>query len=397
MFITNTHQMKADIVIIGGAGHIGLPLGILFANKGESVILYDKDKKNIDKINNSEMPFLEDGGERLLKKNKKKIFATTNKEFIKYASAVIVCIGTPVKNSKPDIKFFFKMFKEVKHLLNPKKPLIIRSSVYPGICLKVQNFLGKKFQNISYCPERVVQGKSIEELPKLPQIISGVSDTAIAGAKKIFKLICKKIIVTSVLEAELIKLFSNAWRYINFSASNQFYMICEKYDINFHKLRNNMIDGYDRNKSIPKAGFAAGPCLYKDTAQLNAFLKNEFTLGKVATEINTSFPKIIYKKMLNKYKKSLIKKKIGILGMAFKSDIDDTRDSLSIDLLNYLKSKKLSVNISDHFVNMKGIIKASDLIKKSDIIIIGSPHSKYKNLKIPKNKFLIDSWGLFEK
>ncbi len=389
--------MKADIVIIGGAGHIGLPLGILFANKGKSVILYDKDKKNIDKINNSEMPFLEDDGERLLKKNKKKIFATTNKEFIKYARAVIVCIGTPVKNSKPDIKFFFKMFKEVKHLLNPKKPLIIRSSIYPGICLKVQNFLGKKFQNISYCPERVVQGKSIEELPKLPQIISGVSDAAITSAKKIFKLICKKIIVTSVLEAELIKLFSNAWRYINFSASNQFYMICEKYDINFHKLRNNMIDGYDRNKSIPKAGFAAGPCLYKDTAQLNAFLKNEFTLGKVATEINTSFPKIIYKKMLNKYKKGLIKKKIGILGMAFKSDIDDTRDSLSIDLLNYLKSKKLSVNISDHFVNMKGIIKASELIKKSDIIIIGSPHSKYKNLKIPKNKFLIDSWGLFEK
>ena len=389
--------MKADIVIIGGAGHIGLPLGILFANKGKSVILYDKDKKNIDKINNSEMPFLEDDGERLLKKNKKKIFATTNKEFIKYARAVIVCIGTPVKNSKPDIKFFFKMFKEVKHLLNPKKPLIIRSSIYPGICLKVQNFLGKKFQNISYCPERVVQGKSIEELPKLPQIISGVSDAAITSAKKIFKLICKKIIVTSVLEAELIKLFSNAWRYINFSASNQFYMICEKYDINFHKLRNNMIDGYDRNKSIPKAGFAAGPCLYKDTAQLNAFLKNEVTLGKVATEINTSFPKIIYKKMLNKYKKGLIKKKIGILGMAFKSDIDDTRDSLSMDLLNYLKSKKLSVNISDHFVNMKGIIKASELIKKSDIIIIGSPHSKYKNLKIPQNKFLIDSWGLFEK
>ena len=192
MFITNTHQMKADIVIIGGAGHIGLPLGILFANKGKSVILYDKDKKNIDKINNSEMPFLEDDGERLLKKNKKKIFATTNKEFIKYARAVIVCIGTPVKNSKPDIKFFFKMFKEVKHLLNPKKPLIIRSSIYPGICLKVQNFLGKKFQNISYCPERVVQGKSIEELPKLPQIISGVSDAAITSAKKIFKLICKK-------------------------------------------------------------------------------------------------------------------------------------------------------------------------------------------------------------
>ena len=389
--------MKADIVIIGGVGHIGLPLGILFANKGRSIILYDKDKKNIEKINNSEMPFLEYGGKNLLKKNKKRIFATSNKEFIKQAKIVIVCIGTPVKNNKPDLKFFFKMFKEVKHLLNPKKPLIIRSSIYPGICLKVQKFLGKKFQNISYCPERVVQGKSIEELPKLPQIISGVSNQAIRSSSKIFKIICKKIIITSILEAELIKLFSNAWRYINFSASNQFYMICEKYNVNFHKLRNNMVEGYERNKSIPRAGFAAGPCLYKDTAQLNAFLKNEFTLGKTATEINTSFPKFIYKKMFNKYKNKLKNKKIGILGMAFKSDIDDIRDSLSIDLWKYLKNKNLNVKISDHFVKMDEITKATNLIKICDIIIIGAPHSAYKNLKIPKNKFLIDSWGLFEK
>ena len=389
--------MKADIVIIGGAGHIGLPLGILFASKGKSIILYDKDKKYIELINKSKMPFLEDGGEKLLKKNKKKIFATSDKKFIKNASSVIICIGTPIKKSKPDLKFFFKMFKEVKHLLDPNKPLIIRSSIYPGICLEVQKFLGKKFQNISYCPERVVQGKSIAELPKLPQIISGVSNKAIKSSKKIFQLICKKIIITSILEAELIKLFSNAWRYINFSASNQFYMICEKYNVNFHTLRKNMIDGYDRNKSIPKAGFAAGPCLYKDTAQLNAFLRDEFTLGKAATEVNTSFPKFIYGKMLRKYKNKLKKKNIGILGMAFKSDIDDTRDSLSIDLWKYLKKKKLNVKISDHFVKMKEIIKTSELIKKSDIIIIGAPHTTYKNLKIPKNKFLIDSWGLFEK
>ena len=98
--------MKADIIIIGGAGHIGLPLGILFANKGRSVILYDKNKKNIDLINNSKMPFMEIGGEKLLKKNKKRIIATSNKEFIIKAKSVIVCIGTPVKKSKPDLKFF---------------------------------------------------------------------------------------------------------------------------------------------------------------------------------------------------------------------------------------------------------------------------------------------------
>ena len=389
--------MKVDIVIVGGAGHIGLPLGLLFANKGKKVVLYDKDKKNIEKINKLQMPFMEDGGKFFLVKNKKRIIATTNKKFISMAKIIIICIGTPVKKSKPDLIYFFKMFKELKSYIKPEKLLIIRSSIYPGTCYKIQNFLGKKFKNISYCPERVVQGKSIIELPKLPQIISGISKSSIIKSDKLFKLICKKTIITSILEAELIKLFSNAWRYINFSISNQFYMICNNFDINFKNLRKNMIEGYERNKGIPHAGFTAGPCLYKDTAQLNAFLKNSFTLGSAATEINQGFPKFIYKKLNKKFKGSLKNKKIGILGAAFKSNIDDTRDSISIDLYNFLVKKKLKVKISDPFVNMKDIINEKKLIKNSDILILGAPHSKYKNIKIPKTKYLIDSWGFFEK
>jgi len=389
--------MKSDIVIVGGAGHIGLPLGLLFADKGKKIILYDKDSKNIQKINNLKMPFMEEGGSTLLKKNKKRIFATTDKKYLKFAKIIIVCIGTPVKNSKPDLAFFFKMFQEVREYLNPNKLLIIRSSIYPGTCLEIQKFLGKNFNNISYCPERVVQGKSISELPKLPQIISGLSTKSINQSTVLFKLICKKIIVTSILEAELIKLFSNAWRYINFSISNQFYQICEKFNIDFKTLRKNMIDGYDRNKSIPKAGFAAGPCLFKDTAQLNVFLKNSFTLGIAATKINQGFPKFIYSMMNEKFKKKLKNKKIGILGVAFKSDIDDVRDSLSIDLYNFLIKKKLKVDISDEFVKMPKIIDKNSLIKKSDIIILGAPHTAYKKIKIPKNKYVIDSWGFFDR
>ena len=387
--------MKSDIVIVGGAGHIGLPLGLLLADKGKKVVLYDKDKKNINKINNLQMPFMENGGARLLKKNKKRIIATSDKKFIKFAKIIIVCIGTPVKNSKPDLVFFFKMFKEVKNYLDPDKLLVIRSSIYPGTCFEIQKFLGKKFNNISYCPERVVQGKSISELPKLPQIVSGLSPKSIKQSKNLFSIICKKIIITSVLEAELIKLFSNAWRYINFSISNQFYKICEKFNINFKTLRENMIEGYDRNKNIPRAGFAAGPCLYKDTAQLNAFLKNSFTLGIAATEINQGFPRFIYSMMKSKFNQKLKNKKIGILGIAFKSDIDDVRDSLSIDLLNYLKKKNLKVSVSDEFAVIPGLISKNELINKSDIIVLGAPHSAYKKIKIPKNKYLIDSWGFF--
>ena len=389
--------MKADIAIIGGAGHIGLPLGLLFANKGKKVVLYDKDHNHIKKINDLKMPFMEEGGLKLLKKNRTRIFATNDKKYIKDAKIIIVCIGTPVKKNKPNLVYFFKMFQEVKQYLNPKNLLVIRSSIYPGTCLKIQKYLGQNFNNISYCPERVVQGKSISELPKLPQIVSGVSKKSIKQSQKLFKLICRKIIVTSIIEAELIKLFSNAWRYINFSISNQFYQISEKFNINFKELRENMIEGYERNKSMPKAGFAAGPCLYKDTAQLNAFLKNSFTLGIAATKINQSFPKFIYEKMKKKFGSKLKSKNIGILGAAFKSNIDDTRESLSIVLYRYLKSKNLKVKISDDFVKMKEITDKKVLIKKSNIIVLGVPHTSYKNIKIPKNKYLIDSWGFFER
>ena len=242
-----------------------------------------------------------------------------------------------------------------------------------------------------------MQGNSIIELPKLPQIVSGLNPKSIKLSKNLFKMICKKIIITSVLEAELIKLFSNAWRYINFSIANQFHDICENFSINFSQLRKNMIDGYDRNKDIPKAGFAAGPCLYKDTAQLNTFLKNSFTLGIAATNINQNFPKKIYLKLQKKFGLKLKNKNIGILGVAFKSEIDDTRDSLAIELYKLLKRKKLKVNISDEYVKMKNIIDKKKLIKKSEILIIGAPHKSYKDIYIPKNKYLIDTWGFREK
>tara|TARA_B110000037_G_scaffold219965_1_gene286332 strand:+ start:238 stop:1422 length:1185 start_codon:yes stop_codon:yes gene_type:complete len=391
------NNKSIDVLIVGGAGHIGLPLGLLFAAKNKKVVLLDNDIKNIKKINNLEMPFMENGGVQLLKKNKNNIFATNNTSLIKFAKIVIICIGTPVKNSKPDLINFFKMFRDIKSELNPKNLLVIRSSIYPGTVKKISNILGKDFKNISYCPERVVQGKSISELPKLPQIISGVSEKSINDSKKLFELICKKIIITSILEAELIKLFSNAWRYINFSISNQFFMICDKFEIDFKSLRKNMIDGYDRNKGIPYAGFAAGPCLYKDTAQLNSFLNNSFSLGKAATKVNQGLTNFIYKKIKNTFKEKLKKKKIGILGVAFKPDIDDIRDSLSIDLYKFLKRKNLKVKISDDYVKMDEIIDKKKLIKESDIIILGVPHSSYKKLKIPKNKYLIDTWGFFEK
>ena len=156
-------------------------------------------------------------------------------------------------------------------------------------------------------------------------------------------------------------------------------------------MRNN----YKRNENIPSSGFTSGPCLLKDTMQLVSFYKNEFSLGRSAMNINESLPKFVFKKLNEKY--NLRKKTVGILGLAFKAENDDIRDSLSIKLLKYLKSKKIKTLQSDEYYQDKKNVNKNTLVKKSDIIIIATPHKKYKKIKIKRNKVIVDIWGLLDK
>ena len=389
---------KNFVCIVGGAGHIGTPLGLALSSKGYNVILIDKNKENIKKINHGIMPFIEEGCAKLLKKmiSKRKIFATLDLNEVKKCKYIIVCLGTPInKKFEPNLKNFISFFYSLKKYLNRNHIVIIRSSIYPGICNKVFNIIKSYCKNLSYCPERIAQGKSLKELPKISQIVSGKNTKSILESGKIFKKICGKIIYTKIVEAELIKLFSNAYRFINFSISNQFYMMCKNQGLDFFKIRNLMRDNYKRNANIPSAGFTAGPCLLKDTMQLSSFYNHKFSLLHSAKSINENLPIFIIKKLSEKY--DLRKKTVGILGMSFKAENDDIRDSLSIKLLNYLKSKKIRTLQSDEYYKNKNNIDKNLLVKKSDIIIVSTPHKAYKNLKINKKKVLIDIWGFVEK
>ena len=389
---------KRHISIIGGAGHVGFPLGLIFSSKGFKVSLIDNDLEKINKINVSKVPFLEENSQKLLNSmiRKKRIFATNQLIEVLKSKYIIVCIGTPInKQLNPSLRSFISFFYRLRKFLKKNQIVIIRSSIYPGICDKIYKIIGNKCKNLSYCPERIVQGKSIIELPKLPQLVSGKSKKAIAESGRLFRKVCKKIIYTEVIEAELIKLFSNAYRYIHFSISNQFYMICQNQDINFFKIRDIMRDGYLRNANIPASGFTAGPCLLKDTMQLSSFYNHKFLLGHSALSINEGIPKFIINKLNTKY--NLKKKTVGVLGLAFKSETDDIRDSLAIKLLKLLKSKKIKTLQSDEYYKHKDNIDKRDLIKKSDIIILSTPHQAYKKLKIGKNKILIDVWGLIDR
>ena len=223
-------------------------------------------------------------------------------------------------------------------------------------------------------------------------MVSGKNKKSINESSLLFKKICKKIIKVEIIEAELVKLFSNAYRYIHFSISNQFFMICKNLGLDFSKIRKIMRDGYKRNAHIPMSGFAAGPCLLKDTMQLSSFCDHQFSLGHTAMSINEGLPKFLINELSRKY--NLKKKTIGILGLTFKAETDDIRDSLSIKLLKYLKSKNIKTLQSDEYYKNRNNIDKNTLIKKSDIIILSTPHQAYKKLKINKNKILVDIWGL---
>jgi len=386
-------KFNYDVCIVGGLGHVGLPLGILFASKGLNVSLYDINNKFSKLVQQGTMPFMERKAQPLLKKiiKNKKLNISLDNKTIKESKYIIISIGTLIdKKKEPATKLFITTIKKLSKFLNKSQFLIIRSSVYPGTCSKIYNLLkSKNFSNISYCPERIQQGHSLEELKKFPQIVSGFNKLSIKESSKLFKKISPKIIISSVQEVELMKLFTNAWRYTQFAISNEFFMMCEDKGISYKNVRNIMIDNYDRAKNIPKAGFAAGPCLYKDTLQLSHYFNKNFKIGNSAIHINDNLPNYLVKKLILKYK--LKTKTIGILGMAFKANIDDIRNSLSIKLKKLLKNKCNKVLCSDEYIKNKNYISKEELIKLSDIIIIGAPHMQYKRVNFEK-KTIINIW-----
>ena len=383
-----------DICIVGGVGHVGLPLGILFASKGLKVCCYDINKSLIAKVKKGQMPFIEYGSEELLENSieNNNLNFTSNPKYITESNYIIICIGTPIDEySNPKTSKFLESVKKMKVYFRKSQTIIIRSSVFPRTCKQVLNILGgEKDWNLAYCPERIVQGYAISELEKLPQIISGYSVRAVNQATKLFKIITNKIIYSSVPEAELAKLFSNSLRYIQFAIANEFYMIANEHEEDFEKIRTIMQMDYDRAKGLPSAGFTSGPCLLKDTIQLSTFYNNRFLLGQAAININEGLPNYIISNL--KKNIQINDKNVGILGMAFKANIDDTRGSLSYKLKKLLLFEGAKVFCSDPFVKDTSFLTQKELIKKCDIIIIGVPHSIYASIQL-EDKVVIDIWN----
>jgi len=394
-----TNVRTADVTVVGGAGHVGIPLVLSFAAKGLTVNVNDLNLDSLAALKSGRLPFIEYGAEELLKdalRDERLVF-TNAPAGISASGPVIVTIGTPVDEFlNPERHVILQCIDDLLPHLNDGQLLILRSTLYPGTTDSVLAHLKRRQRDlkVAFCPERIVQGYGIEELNRMPQIVSGTTPEATEEATALFRMIAPEIVQLEPIEAEFAKLFGNAYRYIEFAVTNQFYLIAQSAGLDYQRILKAMKHNYPRAKNIPKPGYAAGPCLMKDTMQLTAFARNEFSLGNAAMLVNEGLPLHVIGDLRRRY--DLGKMTVGLLGMAFKSEVDDVRASLSYKFKKILKGFAQDVLTTDPFVTVDPeLLPLDEVIARSDILILCTPHSSYKSADL-KGKPVVDVWGFLE-
>lgn len=385
-----------DIVVIGGGGHVGLPLAIAFADRGARVVIYDISQQAVDMINNGELPFVEPGAEELLNKGLAagRILASTDPAVVATAENLVVVVGTPVdEHLNPDPRAIPRALAQCAPFFRDGQLLVLRSTVYPGVTALVERMIKELGVDIevAFCPERIAEHRAMIELFTLPQIVSSRTDQGLKRAESLFRLLTETLVPLEPEEAELAKLFTNSWRYIKFAAANQFYMMANDRGLDFERIRAALTLDYPRAADLPGAGFAAGPCLFKDTMQLAAFSDNLFALGHSAMLVNEGLPLYLVSRLQERF--DLAEMTVGILGMAFKGGSDDIRSSLSYKLRRVLSFKAHEVLTTDPYVTVdRDLLPFAEVLERADLVIIAAPHPEYRDLATDKP--VADIWNL---
>jgi UDP-N-acetyl-D-mannosaminuronic acid dehydrogenase len=375
---------------------VGLPLAIAFADRGLRVGIYDINQAAVDTVMGGDLPFQEAGATELLARALAggRLHASTDPSIISASEAVVVVIGTPVdEHLNPNPHAVTRSLEETRQYFRDGQLLVLRSTLYPGVTQGVERLFAEHgiAVDVAFCPERIAEGKAMEELFTLPQIVSGRSQDVRDRAAKLFGNLTESIVELEPEEAELAKLFTNNWRYIKFAAANQFYVMANDHGLDYDRIRKALAYDYPRAADMPGAGFAAGPCLFKDTMQLAAFTDNSYVLGHSAMLVNEGLPLYLVSRMEKAH--DLANLRVGILGMAFKGESDDIRSSLSYKLKRILEFRAREVLCTDPYVRVDETLRPLDeVLATSDLLVIGAPHNVYADLR-PEQP-VVDVWNL---
>ena len=389
-------QFTHDLVVIGGCGRVGLPLAIAFADRGSSVLVYDVSETAVGMVNNAALPFDEPGADDKLKSAvaSGQLEASTDPSVVARARHVVVVIGTPVdEHLNPDPQAIPVALEACIPFFRDGQLLVLRSTVFPGVTGLVESMVADRGLaiDVAFCPERIAEGKAMTELFDLPQIVSGRDQRVRDRAAKLFGKLTDQIVELEPEEAELAKLFTNTWRYIKFAAVNQFFMIADSRGLDFERIRQGLTQDYPRAADMPGAGFAAGPCLFKDTMQLAAFNDNNFALGHAAMLVNEGLPLYVVSQLDAQH--GLSKLTVGILGASFKAGSDDIRSSLAYKLKRILSFKAGRVLMTDPYVTVDpDLVPLERVLSEADVLIVATPHPEYRS--IVTDKPVADVWNI---
>jgi UDP-N-acetyl-D-mannosaminuronic acid dehydrogenase len=385
-----------DMVIVGGCGHVGLPLALSLADCGYRVGIDDIDAGKVAYVKAGNVPFLENGADTLLKKllPTGRLELASDPALVESTDTVILVIGTPIDEfMNPSVRIFDKVLDELMPHLKKSTMIVLRSTVFPGTTETVERRLRAAGiqADVVFCPERIAEGHALEELRTLPQLVGASSDRAFEKASRMFERLGVSTVRTTPLEAELAKLLTNTWRYMKFAIANQFFQIAHRSGVDYNNVLEAIRHDYPRAADLPGPGFAAGPCLLKDTMQLSAYTPDHFPMGQAAMQINEGLPNYIVDTLNSR--RPLQGRTIGILGMAFKGESDDPRASLSYKVRKLAAFKGARVLCTDPFIEDPSFDSLEKVLSDSDILVIAAPHRAYKKLDLA-GRDVVDIWGI---
>lgn len=387
------------VAVVGGAGHVGLPLSLLLAKHGLFVTVIDQDRERIERLMRGEFPFAEAGGQELLHALRRadeprRLVFCSDPLRVAVAEVILLTVGTPVdEQGCPDEGPLRAALDDILPALHDGQVLILRSTVFPGTSQAIQERLHVAGLRVSvgFCPERIAQGRALEELQRIPQLIAGSDARALAAARALFGPIAPELIELSMIEAEVAKLFTNAWRYMTFALVNHFYAVATAHELDFYRIREAMTRHYPRMDRFPIAGFAAGPCLRKDAMQLASYSGHLNAPERLALQINDGLPHVLIQQA--KRQRDLTGVPTGILGMAFKADCDDFRDSLAYRLRALLRQEGAMVMCTDPYIRDPEFVPLEQVLRSCQLFFIGCPHAVYRQIAWA-GRAVIDCWGL---
>ena len=368
-------------VAIVGLGRVGLPLGLYLAGRDCTVHGLDIDAARVETLSRGEFPFMEEGGEAALTRHlNKTFFPGTDYRVIEESEVIILTLGTPVDEHMNPV--FEQLEKSVDALiphLRQGQLLILRSTVSPGTTDLLARHLEREAdfrvgENIflAFCPERIAQGFSLSELAEIPQIVGGAEPRSTERAAEFWADHCNLVLPTRSRAAELAKLFTNMYRYVDFAIANEFLVIAETYDENVHEIVDLVNRDYKRG-GLKRPGLTSGPCLFKD----GFFLLSRVPfveLISVAWRLNESMPAYLIEQIRDR--RELGGANVAILGLAFKPDMDDIRNSLSYKARRLFAAEGCHVRLHDPHVPSEDI---ETCVTDADVVFIAMNHSAFRN------------------